>query len=254
VGVGLAVEVPPPVVLLPHAASAMAEATKTPRVGSRLFIACPPVLCRFDLNPAWDRQPPFDITLVGQKVALLLRDGEDFAARMALRIRLDFRGGESIVGHEESSSGASRVEPDGLKEAEMAEAGTKVSTDQKIQVVRDAFAAFMRGDLKGLSDTWSDDFTWHARGSIFGGDFKGKEAALGAIARYPQALEDIKLDFHDIMANDKHVVALVNSSFKRGGKTYEDQIVYIFHINDQAKATEAWIIADTELAKKAVEG
>jgi ketosteroid isomerase-like protein len=136
----------------------------------------------------------------------------------------------------------------------MAEAGTKLSLDQKIQVVRDAFAAFKRGDLKALSDTWSDDFTWHARGSVFGGDFKGKEAAIGAIARYPQALEDITLDFHDIVANDKHVVALVNTSFKRGGKTYQDQVVYIFHINDQAKATEGWIVADTELAKTAVDG
>ncbi len=136
----------------------------------------------------------------------------------------------------------------------MAEAGTKVSLDEKIQVVRDAFAAFSRGDMKALSDAWTDDFVWHARGSVFGGDFKGKEAAIGAIAKYPQELEDIKLDFHDILANDKHVVALVNSSFKRSGKTYEDQIVYIFHINDQGKTTEAWIIADTELAKKAVEG
>lgn len=135
----------------------------------------------------------------------------------------------------------------------MADAGTKLSTDQKIQVVRDAFDAFNRGDMKALSDAWTDDFVWHARGSVFGGDFKGKDAAIAAIARYPQELEDIKLDFHDMVANDKHVVALVNSSFKRSGKTYQDQIVYIFHINDQGKTTEAWIIADTELAKKALE-
>jgi ketosteroid isomerase-like protein len=134
----------------------------------------------------------------------------------------------------------------------MAEAGTKLSLDQKIQVVRDAFAAFNRGDMKALANTWTDDFVWHARGSVFGGDFKGKDAALGAIARYPQQLEDITLDFHDIVANDKHVVALVNSSFKRNGKTYQDQIVYIFHVNDQGKASEGWIIADTELAKNAV--
>jgi len=134
----------------------------------------------------------------------------------------------------------------------MAEAGTKLSLDQKIQVVRDAFAAFNRGDMEGLTNTWTDDFVWHARGSVFGGDFKGKDAALGAIARYPQELEDIKLDFHDIVANDKHVVALVNSSFKRNGKTYQDQIVYIFHVTDQGKASEGWIIADTELAKNAV--
>jgi ketosteroid isomerase-like protein len=142
----------------------------------------------------------------------------------------------------------------GSEEAVMAEAGTKLSLDQKIQAVRDAFAAFSRGDLKALSDAWTDDFVWHARGSVFGGDFKGKDAAVAAIARYPQELEDIKLDFHDIVANDKHVVALVNSSFKRGGKTYQDQIVYIFHVNDQGKTSEAWIIADTEMAKQALQG
>jgi ketosteroid isomerase-like protein len=91
------------------------------------------------------------------------------------------------------------------------------------------------------------------RQCVFGGDFKGKDAAIGAIARYPQELQDITLDFHDFIANDKHVVALVNSSFKRNGKSYQDQIVYIFHVNDQGKATEAWIIADTELAKNAIQ-
>ena len=135
----------------------------------------------------------------------------------------------------------------------MAEAGTKVSLDQKIQAIRDAFDAFKRGDMKALSDAWTDDFVWHSRGSVFGGDFKGKEAAIGAIARYPQEFQDITLDFHDILANDKHVVALVNSSSKRGGKTYQDQIVYIFHVNDQGKTTEAWLIGDTEQAKNALE-
>jgi ketosteroid isomerase-like protein len=136
----------------------------------------------------------------------------------------------------------------------MAEAGLKLSLDQKIQVVRDAFNAFERGDMKALTDSWTDDFVWHGRGSVFGGDFKGKDAAIGAIARYPQELQDIKLDYHDFVANDRHVVALVNSSFKRNGKTYQDQIVYIFHVTDQGKTTEAWIIADTELAKNAIQG
>jgi uncharacterized protein len=141
----------------------------------------------------------------------------------------------------------------GSKEGSMAEATTKLSLDQKMQVVRDAFDAFKRGDMKALTDTWTDDFVWHARGSVFGGDFKGKEAALGAIARYPQELQDIKLDIHDIVANDKHVVALVNTSAKRAGKTYEDQVVYIFHINDQGKTSGAWIIADTEQSKNAMQ-
>jgi uncharacterized protein len=136
----------------------------------------------------------------------------------------------------------------------VAETGTKVSRDQKIQVVRDAFDAFKRGDVKALSDSWTDDIVWHGRGSTkFGGDFKGKDAVLGNIMQYPQEFQDIKLDIHDILASDSHVVALVNTSSKRNGKAFDDQVTYIFHINDQGKATEAWLVGDTELLKKVLE-
>ena len=136
----------------------------------------------------------------------------------------------------------------------MAEAVTKLSLEQKIQVVRGAFDAFKRGDLKALSDVWTDDIVWHGSGSTkFGGDFKGKEAVTGMVVQYAQEFQDIKLDLHDILANDKHVVALVNSSSKRGGKTYEDHVTYVFHMNDQGKTSEAWLIGDTELVKKALE-
>ncbi|HEV2013062.1 MAG TPA: nuclear transport factor 2 family protein [Candidatus Dormibacteraeota bacterium] len=136
----------------------------------------------------------------------------------------------------------------------MAETGTKLNLDQKIQVVRDAFDSFKRGDMKALSDAWSDDIVWHGRGSTkFGGEFKGKEAVLGNIVQYPQEFQDIRLDIHDILASDKHVVALVNSSSKRNGQAYDDQLTYVFHISDQGKATEAWLIGDTELLKKVLE-
>jgi len=135
----------------------------------------------------------------------------------------------------------------------VAETGTKLSLDQKMQGVRDAFDAFKRGDMKALSDAWTDDIVWHSRGSTkFGGEFKGKEAVMGVIAQYPQEFQDIRLDIHDMLASDKHVVALVNSSSKRNGKTYEDQVTYVFHVNYQGKTTEAWLIGDTELVKNAL--
>ncbi|HET9848772.1 MAG TPA: nuclear transport factor 2 family protein [Candidatus Dormibacteraeota bacterium] len=136
----------------------------------------------------------------------------------------------------------------------MAEAGTKLSLDQKIQVVRDSFDAFKRGDINALSNAFSDDVVWHGRGSTkYGGDFKGKQAVLGMIGQYPQDFQDIKQDVHDILGNDKHVIALVNTTSKRQGKTIDDQNVFVFHINDQGKTTEAWLIGDTELLKTALE-
>jgi len=136
----------------------------------------------------------------------------------------------------------------------MAEATTKLSLDQRIQIVRSGFDAFKRGDLKAVAALFTDDAVWHGRGSTkFGGDFKGKDAIMGDMAQFAQTFQDIQLDIHDILANEQHVVALVNSSVKRNGKTYEDHQTFVFHLNDQGKTTETWITSDTELLKKSLE-
>ena len=137
----------------------------------------------------------------------------------------------------------------------MAEAGTKLSIDQRIQTVRSGFEAFKRGDLKAVGELFTDDAVWHGRGSTkFGGDFKGREAIMGDMAQFAQTFQDIQLDIHDILANEEHVVALVNSSVKRNGKTYEDHQTFVFHLNNQGKTTETWITSDTEQLKKSLEG
>ena len=136
----------------------------------------------------------------------------------------------------------------------MAEAGIKLSLDQKIQSIRDGFEGFKRGDLKAVAQLFTDDAVWHGRGSTkFGGDFKGKDALMGNMAQYAQTYQNIRLDIHDILANDKHVVALVNSSVQRDGKTYADQQTFVFHVNDQGKTTETWVASDTEQLKKSLE-
>ena len=137
----------------------------------------------------------------------------------------------------------------------MAEASTKLSLDQRIQIVRSGFEAFKRGDMKAVGELFTDDAVWHGRGSTrFGGDFKGREAILGDMAQFAQTFTDIQLDLHDILANENHVVALVNSSVKRNGKTYDDHQTFIFHLDNQGKTTETWIVSDTELLKKSLEG
>jgi uncharacterized protein len=136
----------------------------------------------------------------------------------------------------------------------MAEAGTKLSLDQRIQTVRSGFEAFKRGDLKAVGELFTDDAVWHGRGSTkFGGDFKGRDAIMGDMAQFAQTFQDIQLDIHDILANEQHVVALVNSSVKRNGKTYEDHQTFVFHLNNEGKTTETWITSDTEQLKKSLE-
>ena len=136
----------------------------------------------------------------------------------------------------------------------MAEAGTKLSLEQRIQAVRDGFDAFKRGDIQAVSDQFAEEAVWHGSGSTpFGGDHRGKQAVIQNILKFAQSYQDINLEPHDFVANDKHVVALVNSSVGRNGKTYKSQEAYVFHVNDSAKITEAWAITDTEQVKASLE-
>jgi uncharacterized protein len=137
----------------------------------------------------------------------------------------------------------------------VAEAGTKLTVTEKGERIRAAFEAFKRGDLQTVSDSFSDDVVWHGRGSTkFGKDFKGKQATMGQIMDYAQTFQDIKMDIHDLVANDRHVVALISTSVKRNGKSYHDQQAFIFHVNDDGKTSEAWIASDTEQLKTSLEG
>ena len=136
----------------------------------------------------------------------------------------------------------------------MAEAGTKLSLEQRIRPVREGFEAFKRGDIQAVSEQFTDDATWHGAGtSPFAGDHRGKQAVIQNILNFAQTYQDINLEAHDFVANDKHVVALVNSSVARNGKTYKSQEAYVFHVNDDAKVSEVWAITDTEQVKKYLE-
>jgi ketosteroid isomerase-like protein len=137
----------------------------------------------------------------------------------------------------------------------MAETGTKLSLEQRIKPVRDGFEGFQRGDLQAVGDQFTDDAVWHGAGSTeFGGDHRGKQAVIQNIADYAKNYQKIEQDLHDIVANEKHVVALVTTSATRNGKTYTDHETFVFHVNDNAKITEVWAIGDTEQLKASLEG
>jgi ketosteroid isomerase-like protein len=107
-------------------------------------------------------------------------------------------------------------------------------------LVRNGFEAFATGDMAVLDQLIADDATWHTPGrNPLAGDFKGKEEIFGSWARLRQETDSFAQDIHAILADDDHVVALVNATASRGGKTVEWQQVLVFHVVD-GKATEVW--------------
>ena len=109
-------------------------------------------------------------------------------------------------------------------------------------LVRQGYAAFGSGDLDALQNRFfAEDIRWHFPGkSQFGGDYKGMGEVLGWLGRSFEASGGtVRIELHDVIGNDEHVVALTTVRAERAGKQLEDRTVQVFHIND-GKATEVW--------------
>jgi hypothetical protein len=48
-----------------------------------------------------------------------------------------------------------------------------------------------------------------------------------------------RLELHDVIGNDDHVVALATARAERAGRQLESSVVHVFHVRD-GKVTEAW--------------
>jgi ketosteroid isomerase-like protein len=114
-------------------------------------------------------------------------------------------------------------------------------------LVRRGYEAFATGDVATMSDLFTDDIVWHTPGrSSISGDQKGKQAVLEFFGRIGQETGgSFKLDIHDVLANDEHVVVLAASTGERNGKSLKANVVNIFHLKD-GKVTEVWGHADDQ--------
>ena len=107
------------------------------------------------------------------------------------------------------------------------------------QVVMRGFQAFAEGDMATMKELFADDIVWHTTGrSKWAGDHNGIDATLRLMTEIT-AEASIDTQPHAILADDDHVVALVNSTLTKPGKTYEGSTVFVFHVKD-GKTTEAW--------------
>jgi uncharacterized protein len=116
-------------------------------------------------------------------------------------------------------------------------------------LVRRGFTAFGTGDIATLGELFADDIVWHVGGrSPITGDYKGKELVFGFLAQLAErAGGTFRLDVHDVLANDEHVVALIKATGERQGKTLNNNAAQVFHVQG-GKVTEAWFYPDDQYA------
>jgi ketosteroid isomerase-like protein len=104
---------------------------------------------------------------------------------------------------------------------------------------REAMEGFNSGDMQMFADMTADDVVWH---QIGGPTLHGKEELAKSM---PGGDVDwqITADTHDVVANDEHLIALVNAHGTRGDKTLDYRTAEIMHVRD-GKITERWAFSD----------
>ncbi len=111
-------------------------------------------------------------------------------------------------------------------------------------LVREAFAAFGRGDMDFLrKEIFADDVRYHQPGhSPITGDYEGPDQVIGFFARiFELTGGTFSIELHDVLANDEHAVALYTIRGEREGKqALRDNNVLTAHIRD-GKASEVWV-------------
>jgi uncharacterized protein len=115
-----------------------------------------------------------------------------------------------------------------------------------VQLVREGFEAFEKGDMGWMDTHMADDVVWHVGGkSKISGPHKGKEAVLTLFAKQAQVFGTApRIDVHDIVGGDQHVIAIGTASVDDpDGGTVEWHYANVFHIED-GKTKEVWGLAD----------
>src|SRR5438093_5985415 len=114
-----------------------------------------------------------------------------------------------------------------------------------VQAVRQGFEAMDRGDTNWMMDHMADDIVWRIGGkSKVAGEYRGKDAVTAMLAQQMPVYQTAKVDVHDVVGNDQHVIAIGRASVDDpDGGTVSWLYANVFHI-ENGITKEAWGLAD----------
>jgi ketosteroid isomerase-like protein len=116
----------------------------------------------------------------------------------------------------------------------MADAGVKLTAQEKVAKARAAYDAINRGEAGG---DFTDDAVWH---SMLSGEVKGVAAIRAAQQKQREMFDTFRLDVHDVLASDDHVVALTTLKTSKAGESSESRLILVAHVTDYGKVKELW--------------
>lgn len=116
-----------------------------------------------------------------------------------------------------------------------------MNPDTAADLIRRYFDA-VRVDPKSTAELYASEATLHYIGRhVLGGVYRGPDEILELFRLSREAFGGTqRLELHDVLANDRHAVALLIGSAERDGRHLEWRRVVVFHLQD-GRILEQWI-------------
>jgi ketosteroid isomerase-like protein len=113
--------------------------------------------------------------------------------------------------------------------------------DAAVELIRRYFDA-VRTDHSQTAALYATDAALHYIGRhVLGGVYRGPAEIIELFRRSREAFHGTqRLELHDVIANERHAVALLKGSAERDGNHLEWQRVVVFHVQD-GLIREQWI-------------
>lgn len=122
------------------------------------------------------------------------------------------------------------------------------------QVLRDADAAQMKGDVEAFGGFYADDVIVHIPGrSSLAGDYKGKDQFLELFGRFTERAPEYSFEPHAYLADDEHGIILQRSHYRRGDEAVDTNDTFVCHFRE-GKISEFWFSSDDPYAVDAFLG
>jgi ketosteroid isomerase-like protein len=103
------------------------------------------------------------------------------------------------------------------------------------------YDAFTDGDLDSLAAMFDEEVVWHTPGrNPLAGDYEGRDAVLASfVEEFDLSHGSYRVHVHDVLADDRHIVALLRATASRDERTLDMNYVLVFEMKD-GRVAEAW--------------
>lgn len=106
---------------------------------------------------------------------------------------------------------------------------------------RRAVEDLVAGDSEAMRNLLSPDVVWHEAGNPE--PVRGREAVMEIFAGLLDGPMEFDDDVHEVLANDDHVVALLQARITMNGEELQYPVVEVAHLRD-GLVTERWAFMD----------